>query len=330
MTLSRDSPLFLAALSGVWGAVGGDAHPVDDSDAADGAGSTATGLSRLAAILGVPLDRTTTHRSGTAGGPVEIRVASWSLETYSPVLGAELGAGTLYDFGDLALDSNRLPEDNLRQVEEATAALCRRGFFPVVLGGEHLLTLGAYRGVAGTLGGGVPPPVFFHFDAHADLREEYEGLILSHATVARHVASAAGGRNVYQFGVRSGDRQEMLWGQANVNRIPGALAEATREALRQVAGRQVYCSLDIDIFDPSHAPGTGNPEPGGPPANDVFEAVVNVGAAAALGSKGGGIDLVAFDLVEVCPPVDPTGRTAVLAAKLVREFLIARGIRPGG
>jgi len=322
MTASSDGPLFLAALPGVWGAVGGDA--------ADGAGSAAMGLSRPAAILGVPLDRTTTYRPGTAGGPAEIRAASWSLETYSPVLGAELGAGTLYDFGDLALDRSRPIEDNLRQVEEATAGLSRRGFFPVVLGGEHLLTLGAYRGAAGGLSDGVPPPVFFHFDAHADLREEYEGLVLSHATVARHVAAAAGGRNVYQFGVRSGDRQEMLWGQANVNRVPGALAEATREALRQVAGRRVYCSLDIDIFDPSHAPGTGNPEPGGPPADDVFEAIATVGAAAGLGSKGGGIDLVAFDLVEVCPTVDPTGRTAVLAAKLVREFLIARGMRPGG
>jgi len=170
-------------------------------------------------------------------------------------------------------------------------------------------------------------PAFLHFDAHADLREEHGGLVFSHATVVRHVARAAGPRNVYQFGIRSGEREEMLWGQANVNRIPGTLVGATREALRAVAGRQVYCSVDIDIFDPAHAPGTGNPEPGGPPAAEVFEAVVAVGVAAALGAAAGGIDLVGFDLVEVSPPLDPSGRTNVLAAKLLREFLIARGIR---
>ncbi len=286
---------------------------------------------RPAAILGVPLDRTTSYRSGTGSGPAEIRSASWSLETYSPALDADLTSQIVYDFGDLGLQPDRGVEAELEAIEAATAGVAARGYFPVVLGGEHLLTLATFRGVARSQSELATAdnrgPAFLHFDAHADLREEYEGLVFSHATVVRHVAEAAGPRNVYQFGVRSGEREEMLWGGANVNRIPGTLVEATREALRAVAGRRVYCSVDIDIFDPAHAPGTGSPEPGGPPAADVFEAVVAVGLAAALGAARGGVDLVGFDLVEVSPPLDPSGRTNVLAAKLLREFLIARAIQ---
>lgn len=287
---------------------------------------------RPAAILGAPLDLTTSYRNGTENGPAEIRAASWSLETYSPALDADLVSQVVYDAGDVALHRSHAVEAELDSIEQATASVARRGYMPVVLGGEHLLTLATYRGVARALrehqsgAHDGQAPAFLHFDAHADLREEFGGLVFSHATIVRHVAREAGPRNVYQFGIRSGEREEMAWGRANVNRIPGTLVGATREALRAVAGRQVYCSVDIDIFDPAHAPGTGSPEPGGPPAAEVFEAVVAVGVAAALGAQNGGIDLVGFDLVEVSPPLDPSGRTNVLAAKLLREFLIARGI----
>jgi agmatinase len=325
--------LFLSARPGVWEAAAGRKGP-----------------SSPVAILGVPLDRTTTYRPGAAAGPAEIRTASFSLETYSPDLDAELPEEAIFDFGDVAPETGRSLEGDLRAIEDAAAGLAERGFLPVFLGGEHLLTLATYRGAARAVaarlspsdqGGSAsrasgsapaqmasPSPVFLHFDAHADLRETYEGATLSHATVARHVAALAGAGQVFQFGIRSGERQEMLWGRANVNRIPGPLDRAVAEALRQTAGRQVYLSVDIDIFDPSHAPGTGNPEPGGPPASEVFAAVVAVGQAAARGPAGGGIDLVGFDLVEVSPPLDPSGRTVVLAAKLIREFLIARGVRP--
>ncbi len=330
--MSEPSPLFLTARPG---------SDAPESAPLKAGGPRPTPAGRPggpgpAAILGVPLDRTTSYRSGTAAGPTEIRAASWSLETYSPALGADLTAQVVYDFGDVTLDRGRPLEADLEAIERATAELRGRGFTPVIVGGEHLLTLATYRGVVRWAGrgdsSGPPgdPPVFLHFDAHADLRDAYEGLTLSHATVVRRVSELAGPRNVYQFGIRSGEREEMAWGQANVNRVGGNLVEATRQALRLVAGRRVYCSVDIDLFDPAHAPGTGNPEPGGPAAADVFEAVLAVGVAASLGATGGGIDLVAFDLVEVSPPLDPTGRTVVLAAKLLRELLIARHGRAEG
>lgn len=342
-----DAPLFLTALPAPEKGSG-------PAPAGQGLFPARAGELRPAAFLGVPLDRTTSYRNGTGSGPAEIRSASWSLETYSPALDGDLCEQRFYDYGDLELDRSRAIEADLEAAETATAAIVRAGFLPVILGGEHLLTLATYRGVLrglGLLESGVgypgleavraraqaaaaaepsapvtgESPVFLHFDAHADMRLEFGGLALSHATIVRHVSELCGPRNVYQFGIRSGEREEMRWARANVNHIPGTLLGATREALRLVAGRQVYCSVDIDIFDPAHAPGTGSPEPGGPPAQEVFQSVVAVGVAASLGASGGGIDLVGFDLVEVSPPLDPSGRTNVLAAKLLREFLIARG-----
>lgn len=308
---------------------------------------------RPPAILGLPLDRTTSYRSGTALGPAAVRAASWSLETFSPFLGGDLADQVLHDFGDVALDETLSLDAELALIEAAVSDLYRRGFLPVLIGGEHLVTLPAYRAVASvelevaatveprpgaafsgeaggtpaapaTSGVGDPRPVLFHYDAHADLRDRYGDLRLSHATVIRRVAELAGARNVYQFGIRSGEREEMRWAASNVNLVGGPLVEATRAALRAAAGRKVYVTLDIDILDPSHAPGTGSPEPGGPTAAEVFEVVATLGSAASLGAAGGGIDLLAFDLVEVSPPLDPSGRTPVVAAKILRELLIAR------
>jgi len=333
-----DSPdggvLFLAARAGslerpplAGGGLGGEGGGASSGGVRGG--GVPRGQSGPAAIIGVPLDRTTSFRSGTAAGPVAVREASWSLETYSPALDGELDGEVLWDLGDVALDATRPLGADLDAIREAVRRVRRAGLVPVLLGGEHLLTLPAYQGVLDGMGGADVPAVL-HFDAHADLRDEYEGERLSHATVMRRVAEVAGPWNIYQFGVRSGDREETLWARANVSRVPGTLAGAVREALRALAGRRVWCSVDVDVLDPAHAPGTGNPEPGGPSAADLLDAVVAVGRAAALGLDRGGIDLVGFDLVEVSPPLDPSGRTAVLAAKVIRELLIARAMPVNG
>jgi len=289
-------------------------------------------------ILGVPLDRTTSYRSGTADGPRAVRRASWSLETYSPVLDRDLEDTVLYDAGDVELRSDASIEDDLGVIERAVTALRASGLVPVIIGGEHLVSLPIYRAVAGlgagrgdrSCGAGGPagdragvPPAVFHYDAHADLRQDFEGAELSHATVFRRVAELAGSRNLWQFGIRSGERVEMAWGRANVNRPPGTLLEATRLALGAVAGRAIYLSIDIDVLDPAQAPGTGNPEPDGPTAGELFEVVRTIGRAAEQGTAGGGIDLVGVDLVEVSPGLDPSGRTQIVAAKLLRELILS-------
>lgn len=269
------------------------------------------------AVIGAPLDRTTSYRSGTAEGPAALREASWSIETYSPVLDADLADIPVVDYGNVFLDPAASLEGSLEAIERAVAQVVAEGYLPVMVGGEHLVTLAAYRAAAGD----GELPVLLHYDAHADLRDDYDLARLSHATVARRIAELVGGKNVYQFGIRSGDRQEMEWGRRNVNRPPGTLLGATRQALREVAGRRVYLTVDLDVLSPAEAPGTGSPEPGGPGLDELLQAVRAIGAAAHTGS----IRLAGADLVELSPRLDPTGRTPVVAAKLLRELFIAYG-----
>jgi len=297
-----------------------------------GPGRAACGLPGCPVLIGAPLDRTTTYRSGTAEGPRAVREASRSLESYSLALDRDLEDAGLYDAGDIEFRPGAPLEEDLAGIEQAVAELAGRGLVPVVIGGEHLVTLPVYRALAAR-GGGAEWPVVLHYDAHADLRREYEGAHLSHATVLRRVAELAGGRRLWQFGLRSGEREEMAWGRANVNRPAGTLLEATREALTAAAGHRLYLTVDIDVLDPAQAPGTGNPEPGGPAADELFEVVRVIGQAARAGAAGGGIDLVGADLVEVSPGLDPSGRTQVVAAKILRELIIsgfAPGAGPGG
>lgn len=271
------------------------------------------------ALVGAPLDRTTSYRSGTAEGPAVLREASWSIESYSPAQDADLVDVPVVDYGNIVLDPVVGLEGNLENIERSVLQVVADGYLPVVVGGEHLVSLPAYRAVAQN---GVFP-LLFHFDAHADLRDDYDLVRLSHATVARRIADLAGGSNVYQFGIRSGDHEEMAWARANVNRPPGTLLGATRQALREIAGRTVYLTVDVDVLNPAEAPGTGSPEAGGPDADEMMQALRAIGAAARAGSIG----LAGVDLVELSPRLDSTGRTPVLAAKLLRELFIAYGRR---
>ena len=259
-----------------------------------------------------------------------MREASWSLETFSPALWADLSDQKVYDLGDLVFQEGKSLEDDLDLIERTVAETVRKGLLPVLIGGEHLITLPAYRAASRLAGGRGPVggfPALLHYDAHADLRDDHDGRALTHATVVRRIADLAGGRSVYQFGVRSGEREEMAWGRENVNRPKGTLTGATRRALRALAGCEVYLTVDLDVLDPAQAPGTGCPEPGGPTVEELLAALRAVGRAAAAGAERGGIDLVGVDLVEVSPDLDPSGRTQVVAAKIIRELLIARWVR---
>ncbi len=259
-------------------------------------------------ILGLPLDTTTTFRPGTRFGPGAIREASIGLETYSPVLDAELRPGEVCDLGDVAM-----PFGNAAASLAAIRAVAERIWHDhklvVGLGGEHLATLPLVEAAAAA----VPGLEVVHFDAHTDLREDYMGERLSHASVMRRVTEIVGPERLWQFGVRSGTREEFrcarhLWPDL------GAL----RDCLSALGDRPLYLSVDIDVADPAYAPGTGTPEPGGPTAGEVLDAVRHLAARR----------LVAMDVMEVAPGLDPSGRTAILAAKLVREAVLAR--RAGG
>jgi len=263
--------------------------------------------SAAAVIIGAPMDQTTSFRPGTRHGPRQIRSVSEVLEEYSPRLDRDLADIRYTDLGDVAVVPGQV-EESLDRIARSATRVLKDGKVLFLLGGEHLVSLPAVQSAAGL----HPGLAVIHFDAHADLREMYLGMRLSHATVMRRVAEIIGGDNVYQFGVRSGTREEFSYARSAVNFHDLLKAEEVALAAEKLRGRPVYITLDIDVLDPAYAPGTGTPEPGGCSPLELFSALEALA----------GLKVVGFDLVEVCPPFDPSQRTAVLAAKLLREALL--------
>lgn len=258
-----------------------------------------------AVLLGVPYDATATFRPGSRLAPAAIRWASQSIETYSPVLRADLEDVALADDGDLDV-AGLSPEAMVDAVAARITAL-RGGVLPVVIGGEHAVTLGAVRALVRR----HADLAVVQLDAHTDLREEYDGRRVSHATVMKRILDLIPADRVVACGVRAGTREEFAL--ASALRYAAARLAPPSEVWTWLQGRPVYVTIDIDAIDPAEAPGTGNPEPEGLAAADLLRFVRRLGE----------LRVVGLDLVEVAPPYDPTGRTAVLAATILREAILA-------
>ncbi len=257
-----------------------------------------------AVIIGAPYDATSTHRPGARLAPPAIRWASNSIETYSPVQQRDLEALAFTDAGDLELFGCTL-EAMIARVRDAVGA--RIDTLPVLLGGEHTIAVGAVDALAER----YPDLGVVVLDAHLDLRDEYDGRRWSHATTIRRIADRVGMTRVGVLGARSGTREE--WAAAPSLAFCSHTAAFTTAAWAALAERPLYLSVDIDAFDPGVAPGTGNPEPLGLRVDEF------VGLLSVLRETR----VVGCDLVEVSPPNDPAGQTAMLAAWLVREMLLA-------
>ena len=261
-----------------------------------------------AVVFGAPYDSTTSFRPGARFGFAAMRAESFGIETYSPYQGRDLEDVRVHDVGDLELPFGA-PEPALGMIEAKADEIFAAGKTPVLLGGEHLVTLGSVRAAARRF----PDLRIIHFDAHADLREDYLGNPLSHACVMRRCHDILGDGRIWQFGIRSGTREEFSFMEAG-----HVVAEPfTLKTLPQVsfpAGTPVYLTVDLDVLDPSEFPGTGTPEAGG-----VRFAVL----LAALRDVFGRFNVVAFDNVELAPALDPSGRSTALACKLLREELLA-------
>lgn len=257
-------------------------------------------------LLGAPYDGTTSFRPGARFGPDALRDASPGLETYSPALDRDLSEVRYADVGNLPIPPGGAAGPVLEQVAVGTRALLDAGCTPLLLGGEHTLTVGA----VGALAERHPDLLVVQLDAHADLRQDYLGDRLSHACTMRRVLDH--GVNLLQVGIRSGTREEFEEMRAGRRWISPPRLE---EALADYAGAPVYLTVDLDVFDPGVFPGTGTPEPGGWCWAD-FAGVLN-----ALAVR----QLVGADVVELAPMLDSTGCSAVLAAKVVRELILVMG-----
>ena len=259
-------------------------------------------------LFGAPFDSTTSYRPGTRFGSSAIRRESYGIESYSPYQDRDLLDGDVVDVGDLELcfGDSRAALDTITEQTRLILASQKR---PFMLVGEHLLTLGAFRAVAEKF----PDVHVIHFDAHADLRENYLGVSLSHACVLRRCWELVGNGRIFQFGIRSGDREEFQWGRTHVktNRFDFATLE---EVIDQLQDKPVYFTLDLDVLDPSVFPGTGTPEPGGVSFEQLRQ------AATLVCSK---LRVVGCDVNELSPHYDPSGVSTIVACKIVREMLLA-------
>ncbi|MCJ7835578.1 agmatinase [Cuneatibacter sp. NSJ-177] len=259
-------------------------------------------------LFGAPFDCTTSYRPGARFGSGVIRRESYGLETYSPYQDRDLKATQVIDIGDLELclgDTKKA----LDQIEACADQILSDGKRPFLLGGEHLVTLGAFRAAARR----YPDLAVIHFDAHADLRDEYLGTPLSHACVLRRCHEFVGDGRIFQFGIRSGDRPEFLWGRKHVSTVLYDFS-CLEQTLSQLSGKPIYFTLDLDILDPSVFPGTGTPEPGGVSFEELRKAATLVCSKARI---------IGCDVTELSPPYDPSGISAAAACKIVREMLLS-------
>ncbi len=258
-------------------------------------------------VFGAPFDSTTSFRPGTRFASRTMRGESYGLETYSPYQDKDLEDLAIFDGGDLELCFGDT-EKALTAIESYTTRVLRDNKRPVMIGGEHLVTLGAVRAVARK----YPDLHVVHFDAHADLRDDYLGVSLSHATVLHRVWDIIGDHRIYQFGIRSGERSEFQWGKDHVTTQKFNF-KGLAEVVEKLQGKPVYFTLDLDVLDPSVFPGTGTPEPGGVSFMELLEAIQTV-------SK---LNLVGCDINELSPIYDQSGASTAVACKVLRELLLA-------
>lgn len=257
-------------------------------------------------LFGAPFDGTTSYRPGTRFASAAIRNESYGIETYSPYLDKDLMDIKVFDAGDLEFGFGNT-QRVLKAIEAMTQSILEDQKKPLMIGGEHLVTLGSVSAVVEK----YPDLHILHFDAHADLRDDYLGEKLSHASVMRRCHELVGDGRIYQFGIRSGDREEFLWAKDHVFTQKFNL-EGLDTVVESLRGKPVYLTIDLDVLDPSAFPGTGTPEAGGVTFMELTQALNKVFT----------LNIVAADMNELSPAYDQSGASTALACKLLRELLL--------
>ena len=282
-------------------------HELFETDGAIYMGSQRDPAGCRVGLFGVPYDGTTSFRPGTRFGPAAIREVSSGLESYCPQLDLDLEDLAFADLGALDIPFGA-PEPVVMAVQRATEAVLALGLKPLMLGGEHSISSGAVAAVAAQ----HHDLVLVQLDAHADLRHEWLGAKHSHACAMRRCLEVLPSQQLLQIAIRSGTREEF-----SELRASGRLVaiEQLVQTLQPLRGKPIYLTVDLDWFDPAVLPGTGTPEPGGFMWNHFAELITELSQH----------NLVAADVVELAPMLDPSGASSVLAAKVVRSLLLSLG-----
>jgi len=258
-------------------------------------------------IFGAPFDSTTSYRPGARFGSKSIRSESFGLETYSPYQDKDINEIDVFDGGDLELCFGDTVAA-LSAISETVKEIITNNKLPFMIGGEHLVTFGAVREMVCK----YPDLQIVHFDAHTDLRDDYLGAKLSHATVIRRCHDLVGDGKIVQFGIRSGEKAEFEFAKYHTIFHPFNF-HGLENVVEQLQGKPVYFTLDLDILDPSVFPGTGTPEAGGVSFIQLLNAIISLGR----------LNIVGCDVVELAPIYDQSGSSTAVACKIVRELLLA-------
>lgn len=258
-------------------------------------------------IFGAPFDSTTSFRPGTRFASQVMRNDSYGLETYSPYQDKDLEDYSIFDAGDLELCFGN-SEKSLNIIEDFSKKILEDNKIPLMIGGEHLVTLGSVRAVSKKF----DDLHIIHFDAHTDLRDEYMGEKLSHASVIRRAWDIVGDNKIFQFGIRSGEKTEFEWAKEHtfLNKFNFNNLDEVIEKLRE---KNVYFTIDLDVLDPSIFSGTGTPEAGGVSFMDLLNAIIKIGQ----------LNIVGADINELAPNYDNSGVSTAVACKVLRELLLA-------
>ncbi len=260
-------------------------------------------------LFGAPFDSTTSFRPGARFGSAAIRHESFGIETYSPYQDKDLTETSIFDGGDLELCFGSA-ESAICDIESKAGEILDDGKTPFLIGGEHLVTLGAVRAIFGK----YPNLHIIQFDAHADLRDDYLGAKLSHACVMRRCHELLGDGKIHQFCIRSGEKAEFEFAKEHTNMHKfgfDGLCELTEKLIRDKT--PVYLTVDLDCLDPSVFCGTGTPEAGGVSFLELLDAVLTVSRT----------NIVGADVNELAPMIDLSGASTAAACKILREMLLA-------
>jgi agmatinase len=258
-------------------------------------------------ILGCPYDGSASFRPGARFGPSAIRRASWGIETFSPYFKKDLSQCSIHDMGDLELPLGE-KKISLNLIRKALAKILSGNKFPILLGGDHLITLPIIEEILKI----SPRLHLIHIDAHTDLREDYLGEFLSHSTVMRKVVDHLGEGRLFQIGIRSGTEEEFRLAR-KMKSIVSLQPASLSSMIKRLRNQPVYITLDLDVIDPSLLPGVGAPEPGGLSFQEFISLLKKLQALRVIG----------FDMVELTPDYDPTQISSITASVILREMILA-------
>lgn len=259
-------------------------------------------------LFSVPFDGTTSFRPGTRFAGSYMRNDSYALETYSPYLNKDLNDYKLFDLGEIEVYLGN-SKKTLESIYSTTKKILDENKIPLMIGGEHLVTLGSIKAIS---------EKYFdlhiiHFDAHTDLRDTFFGENLSHATVLRRVWDIVGDDKIFQFGIRSGSKKEFEWAEKHTF-LQKFEIDKINEIVESIIDKPIYITIDLDVLDPSCFSGTGTPEPGGISYKELIKAIKIMSKLK---------NIVGVDIVELSPMLDASGASTAVACKTLRELTLA-------